>query len=192
LRVSDVLIAGALIAANYWLEPQPDAIPPKILEKAEPAAVSPPVEAPAVIPPVEPPAPQKPRTEESRAPSRRDLENPLAAPSFGQTPKVNPAEPDSPVAADFDRISLMFRDYRTLTGGNPEGTNAEIMKAIMGGNPKGAMLGPPEGLSVNENGELIDRWGAPYFFHQLTRDLMEIRSAGPDGRMWNDDDLTGP
>ena len=65
------------------------------------------------------------------------------------------------------------------------GTNAEIMKAIMGGNPKGAQLGPPEGQTLNGNGELIDRWGTPYFFHQLSKDLMEIRSAGPDRRMGN-------
>jgi len=85
----------------------------------------------------------------------------------------------------------MFRDYRTITGENPVGTNAEIMKSVMGGNPKGAMLGPPEGQLVNENGELIDRWGTPYFFHQLTKDLMEIHSAGPDRRMWTDDDIVG-
>ena len=71
------------------------------------------------------------------------------------------------------------------------GTNADIMKAIMGGNPKGAQLGPPEGLTLNENGELLDRWGTPFFFHQLSKDLMEIHSAGPDRRLWNEDDLIG-
>ncbi len=58
-------------------------------------------------------------------------------------------------------------------------------------NPKGAQLDPPEGQSLNENGELIDRWGTPYFFHQLSKDLMEIHSAGPDRRMGNEDDLIG-
>lgn len=85
----------------------------------------------------------------------------------------------------------MLRDYRTLNGENPVGTNAEIMKSIMGGNPRGAVLGPPAGMTVNGGGELLDRWGTPYFFHSLTRDLMEIRSAGPDRRMWNGDDLAG-
>lgn len=198
LRVFAVLAAGALIAATVWLKPRLDGISPQRVETAEPAPIAPPTAAVVVPTPApaaasaDPPVSQKPRSEESRAPSRRDLENPLVAASFGQTSKGNPAEPDSPIAGDFDKISLMFRDYRTLTGGNPEGSNAEIMKAIMGGNPKSAMLGPPEGQSINGNGELIDRWGTPYFFHQLTRDLMEIRSAGPDGRMWNDDDVTGP
>lgn len=83
----------------------------------------------------------------------------------------------------------MLRDYRTLTSENPVGTNAEIMQAIMGGNPKGARLGPPEGQSLDDKGELIDRWGTPYFFHQLGKDQMEIRSAGPDRRMGTEDDL---
>jgi hypothetical protein len=96
---------------------------------------------------------------------------------------------DPEVAADFDRISLMLRDYRTLTGENPVGTNAEIMKAIMGGNPKGAQLAPPEGQTLNETGELLDRWGTPYFFHQLSKDLMEIHSAGPDRRRGTRDDI---
>jgi hypothetical protein len=98
------------------------------------------------------------------------------------------APPDEAATIEADKVSLMIRDYRTLANENPVGTNAEIMAAIMGGNPRGATLGPPEGMSLNENGELIDRWGTPYFFHQLSRDQMEIRSAGADKVMWTDDD----
>ena len=83
----------------------------------------------------------------------------------------------------------MFRDYRSLYGENPVGTNAEIMKALMGGNPKGAQLGPPEGASLNGQGELIDRWGTPYFFHQISKDQMEVISAGPDRKMFTRDDV---
>ena len=94
-------------------------------------------------------------------------------------------------AIDLDKVSLMLRDYRTRMGENPTGTNAEIMKAVMGGNPKKAQLGPPEGQQVNGNGELVDRWGTPYFFHQMSKSDMEIRSAGPDRKMWTDDDVVG-
>jgi hypothetical protein len=117
-------------------------------------------------------------------------ENPLIAadpPSAPPTRRVSDVDPE--LAGDFDQIILMFRSYRTITGENPVGTNEEMMKSIMGGNPKGATLGPPEGQSVNEKGELIDRWGSPYFFHQLSKVHTEIRSAGPDRRMWNEDDL---
>jgi hypothetical protein len=57
----------------------------------------------------------------------------------------------------------------------------------MGGNKKGAQL-IGEGAKTNGNGELIDQWGTPYFFHQLSKVEMEIRSAGPDGVMWTPDD----
>lgn len=83
----------------------------------------------------------------------------------------------------------MLRDFRTRLGQNPVGSNAEIMKSIMGGNDAKAKLGPPAGQDLNEQGELLDRWGRPYFFHQMSKDSMEIRSAGPDGRMWTVDDL---
>ncbi len=108
-------------------------------------------------------------------------------------PYIPPVSPDQSAALiDLDKIALMLRDYRTIMGENPIGTNAEIMKAIMGGNTRKAMLGPPEGQSLNANGELIDRWGTPYFFHQLSGTHMEIRSAGPDGKMWTADDVILP
>ena len=96
---------------------------------------------------------------------------------------------DEEAVKNLDQIHLMLRDYRTLTGENPVGTNAEIMKSIIGGNPKQATLGPPEGQSLNEEGELIDRWGTPYFFHQISAKEMHVRSAGPDRKMWTDDDI---
>lgn len=85
----------------------------------------------------------------------------------------------------------MFGDFRARLGGNPVGSNAEIMKAVMGDNPARARLGPPAGQTINGKGELVDRWGTPYFFHQLSKTEMEIRSAGPDRVMWTSDDLVG-
>jgi hypothetical protein len=89
----------------------------------------------------------------------------------------------------MENVQLMFRDFRTRMGGNPVGTNAEIMKGVMGENPVNAVLGPPEGQRLNDYGELVDRWNTPYFFHQLSKDDMEIRSAGPDRKMWTVDDI---
>ena len=116
---------------------------------------------------------------------------------------VAPVVPDAPpptdlaatqeqrnaAAIDLDKVTLMLRDFRTGMGENPVGTNAEIMKAVMGGNPKGARLGPPENQAINAAGELIDRWGTPIFFHQLSKTNMEIRSAGPDRQMFTEDDI---
>ncbi len=110
-----------------------------------------------------------------------------APPSSAAGDKV-PAIPREEIAKDVDKVTLSLRDYRTLMGENPVGTNAEIAKALDGGNPKQARL-LQEGLILNDKGELIDRWGTPYFFHQLSRDHMQIRSAGPDRKMYTDDDI---
>ncbi len=118
----------------------------------------------------------------------RDFTNPLVAASFDQAPR--PASPSDPVTeAEFSKVSFMFRDYRAIAGENPVGTNAEIMKAMMGANPKGLTLGPPPGQVLNDKGELLDPWQTPYFFHQVTKDLMEIHSAGPDQQFGTADDL---
>ena len=83
---------------------------------------------------------------------------------------------------------MMVREYRDAVGENPVGTNAEIVKAVMGDNLKQAKIGLPEGQGINGKGELVDRWGTPYFFHQVSKSEMEIRSAGPDREMWTGDD----
>ena len=99
-----------------------------------------------------------------------------------------PAVDDEAIERDLTHVQLMFREYRDLLGENPVGNNAEIMKAVFGGNKKQAKIGMPEGQGMNADGELLDRWGTPYFFHQVSRDKMEVRSAGPDRQMWTADD----
>ena len=116
------------------------------------------------------------------------LTKPQGSPRAPATGKDDEATLNA-AAIDVDRLNLMFRDYRTLFGGNPVGTNAEIMKEVMGGNAKKATLGPPEGLKLNSNGELSDRWGTPFFFHQMSAKDMQIRSAGPDRVLWTADDV---
>lgn len=116
---------------------------------------------------------------------------PAAAPAESTPPPPVDPEVAAKAVIDLDKVGLMLRDYRSRMGENPFGTNAEIMKAVMGGNPKQARLGPPEGQTLNAEGELVDRWGTPYFFHQLSKSDMEIRSAGPDRKMWTEDDVIG-
>jgi len=82
------------------------------------------------------------------------------------------------------------RQYGEMFGGNPVGNNAEITSQLSGDNPKHInFINTEAGMRVNENGELVDSWGTPYFFHQLSRTDTEIHSAGPDRIMWTKDDL---
>jgi hypothetical protein len=82
------------------------------------------------------------------------------------------------------------RDYSARFGGNPFGNNREITAKLNGGNPNQIIfLKEEDGIRINQRGELIDNWGTPFFFHQISGTEMEIRSAGPDRKMWTSDDL---
>ena len=130
---------------------------------------------PGVAQPIRPPNPATP---------------PPGTPAPAARTVYMPPEPVPPEAYnDLQNAGRMMTDYRQIMGENPVGTNAEIMKSIMGGNKRGAILGPPQGMELSSNGELLDRWGTPVFFHALSKDHMEIRSAGPDRVMWTRDDV---
>jgi hypothetical protein len=120
-------------------------------------------------------------------------DTPTPSPRIGARTDHFTVGTSSPVQAaalvEANKVRHMITDYHTLMGQNPVGTNAEIMRAVMGGNAHQATLGPPVGQTLNGRGELIDPWGTPYFFHQLSGDHMEIHSAGPDRIMGTEDDI---
>ena len=83
-----------------------------------------------------------------------------------------------------------FREYQLRFGANPVGDNSEITASLSGQNPRQVnFVKPDDGLRVNDRGQFVDNWGTPFFFHQLSRTEMEIHSAGPDRKMWSQDDL---
>jgi hypothetical protein len=90
----------------------------------------------------------------------------------------------------LDNLRHAIRDYGAMFGGNPVGVNSEITSQLNGRNPKQVNFFHPEaGMRTNDKGELVDPWGTPFFFHQLSGIEMQIRSAGPDKIMWTADDL---
>ncbi|WAC21176.1 hypothetical protein OVA24_07240 [Luteolibacter sp. SL250] len=96
--------------------------------------------------------------------------------------------PDSQVEDDLATIELLMSEFRKHHDGNPVGENEEITAALLGGNPKRLAYLPDKGPHLNGAGQLIDRWGTPYFFHQISGSQTEIRSAGPDREMNTADD----
>ena len=104
-----------------------------------------------------------------------------------------PHEPEFtnfPPAIVLEKVAHAIHDYASMFGGNPVGTNPEIAAALNGNNPRQAnFIDAEAGLRLNANGELVDAWGTPYFFHQLSGREMEIHSAGPDRILWTSDDL---
>lgn len=146
----------------------------------------------------------KPENSEQSPESEPGMEQPLL-PAVLPTPKplalaAVEAPPSGPDAEEADssllpatvleNVRAAFRQYQLRFHENPVGDNAEIARALHGGNPgQVTFVQPDDGLRLNARGELVDNWGTPYFFHQLSRLEMEIRSAGADRRMWTADDL---
>jgi hypothetical protein len=90
----------------------------------------------------------------------------------------------------LSNMRIVIKQYGSRYGGNPVGLNPEITAALNGGNTNQArFINEESGLRINGKGELVDYWGTPFFFHQLSGTEMEIRSAGPDRQMWTADDL---
>jgi hypothetical protein len=93
------------------------------------------------------------------------------------------------VHSDLRLVNEIFVAYRGATRSeNPVGENSEITASLEGRNRLGYAFIPTDNPAINAKGELCDRWGTPFFFHQLSGQRMEIRSAGPDHRMWTPDD----
>ena len=150
-------------------------------------------------PPSQPPKPAAPSP--SPAPATANLpprpvtpavapNAPLVVPPGAREEQPAPRVVPRTVAKQaVDNVHFALRDYRSALGENPEGSNEEITKALMGDNLKQVRVNMPEGSQVSKSGELCDPWGTPYFFHQLSKQKMEIRSAGPDLKMWTGDDI---
>lgn len=97
--------------------------------------------------------------------------------------------PSGDIHADLRLVNEIFIAYRGATHAeDPVGENVEITAALMGRNRLHFAFIPADCAALNSKGELCDRWGSPYFFHQLSGQKMEIRSAGPDRRLWTADD----
>jgi hypothetical protein len=89
-----------------------------------------------------------------------------------------------------ENMGRAIHQYGQMFGGNPVGNNADFTRQLSGQNPKHInFINAEAGMQVNENGELVDPWGTPYFFHQISGSDTEVRSAGPDKIMYTSDDI---
>jgi hypothetical protein len=130
--------------------------------------------------------------------------------SPAQPALTSPSEPDSTLASPHpdavafgsDKISptlepqillSWFEIYREHFGQFPAGEdNAQFMNALRGLNPERLAIFPFAHPRLDASGALLDAWGNPFFVHQLSRDHVEVRSAGPDGEWYTPDDLMAP
>ncbi len=150
--------------------------------------------APAVAPATASSASAPKSTTPVPAPSR-------AAESDTPASKIEPPSGESTLAADLNApAGTVQRDLAILQEvftawltnfprlGHPGGENRDITAALCGENPVRFAFIPRTHRAINAAGELCDRWGTPFRFHQLSGQHMELRSAGPDRRFGTPDD----
>ena len=71
----------------------------------------------------------------------------------------------------------------------PMSGNEDWAKALRGLNPAHERFLPDNYRIFNSDGLLVDRWGTALFFHPTGYKQFDIRSAGPDRKMWTADDI---
>lgn len=102
--------------------------------------------------------------------------------SFGKNPELAAKEPAT--------LLEILRFYRMEFGTFPAGQeNHDIMHALTGNNPDNLPIFPREHQRIDAAGNLLDAWGKPFIFHPVSSQLLEVRSKGPDGEIFTEDDI---
>lgn len=130
-------------------------------------------------------------TPQAHIPSPRETPPPL--PPIETLPMANDLaatlnRPDEAPETQLQAVEQVLYLFRQGLGENPVGQNEDIVAALLGDNPKRAAYLPNNSPAIKE-GKLVDQWGSPYWFHPVSANFMEIRSAGPDRELFTNDDV---
>ena len=105
--------------------------------------------------------------------------------------KWNKTEADFKTAKfneDVDNLFYALQKYKEQVGSYPIGSNAEVVRALMGNNPKNLMILVGRKKDLDSKGQIVDPWGTPLRIYFSGEGVL-IRSAGPNKRF---DDSTVP
>ncbi|MEM6886340.1 MAG: hypothetical protein AAF571_15060 [Verrucomicrobiota bacterium] len=91
--------------------------------------------------------------------------------------------------AEVRDLIEVYHSYLKDPDGLPTAGNRAIVKAFAGENVHRIRFIDPEADYINDNGELVDRWNSPLYFHFEDARFPDIRSAGPDRQIWTQDDI---
>jgi hypothetical protein len=190
-----LLLLFGLTAAIYWFArpsapgtPETPEAPPSAPQAAKTPQKAATVTAPAAPAPITSPAQVQAALTPTQAGTFKRIEAPQPPPVKIPGGYQDPPTEAAPARLEGEEVALNLRNFSQRFGGNPVGTNAEITKALNGGNNAAANY-LPSSRRMNDAGELLDTWGTPYFFHANSATEMEIRSAGPDKILHNADDI---
>ncbi|MFP6872531.1 MAG: hypothetical protein VCA55_03395 [Verrucomicrobiales bacterium] len=97
---------------------------------------------------------------------------------------------DIPAEEDVQILDAIFGYYRLVNRSNPvAGENFEVINSLAGKNRHRIVVFPLDHPDLDNHGNLLDRWGSPYFFHAISATQLDIQSAGPDRKRGSADDL---
>lgn len=156
----------------------------------------------------------------SPAPQATPIQNPALTTSAAHSP-VSPFQPGTPPTLLPSRVATPEKPYLAwerflAVDGTPEediaslndvlsaylqaargpgrpviGFNEDLLKTLTDRSVLGDAAIPQNHPAIRE-GRLLDRWGTPWQVHPLSSDFIQLRSAGPDHRLYTDDDLVLP
>jgi hypothetical protein len=93
---------------------------------------------------------------------------------------------------DLELLSNTLTNFLTVSkqaASRPLSANEEWSAALRGKRPGAEVWISDQHRILDSEKRLIDRWKSPLHFHSLGAQKWEIRSAGPDQKMWTGDDL---
>ncbi|WP_198141261.1 hypothetical protein [Verrucomicrobium spinosum] len=122
------------------------------------------------------------------------IPRPLPFPSVKTTDPViettsRLGSPDAGIEDDIGILEVLLESYRRSLGSVPTGMNDQVVAALQGGNLRGLVVFPSQHVALSPKGELLDRWGTPYWFHAQSSKQMTVISAGPDKQFGTPDDV---
>lgn len=97
--------------------------------------------------------------------------------------------PDAGIEDDIGILEVLLESYRRSLGSVPMGMNDQVVAALQGENLRGLVVFPSQHAALSPKGELLDRWGTPYWFHAQSSTQMTVISAGPDKQFGTSDDV---
>jgi hypothetical protein len=96
---------------------------------------------------------------------------------------------------DVEILYMILEQYLSSLqrkGGPPLGDDTDLVHVLTGRNPMRVIFLPAQHHAISPQGRLLDRWGTPYHLHSLSSVKYQIRSAGQDKKLFNQDDLVWP
>ncbi len=101
----------------------------------------------------------------------------------------NPTQPAKDDLVLLAQALSSFLLINKQSADRPLSANEEWSAALLGRRPGTEAWLSDQSRAFDSQQRLIDRWQTPLHFHALGNKQWEIRSAGPDRKLWTEDDL---